>query len=642
MKPSRLLILLAFVLSACNAPTAVPTVMPTQAVPTAVPTETLEPSPTPLPERTLTICLTEEPQTLYLYGSASRSMWNVLDALYDGPIDTAGYGAQPVILERMPSAADGTAGVAAVDVQAGDAVVDADGRVTALSAGLRVFPAGCSSPDCAVTWDGVAPLQMDQVNATYTLKPGLRWSDGQPLKASDSVFSFVIASDPATPVSKAMVDRTASYVALDDLSVRWTGIPGYTEQRFAASYWIPLPEHLLQGKGAASLLGDEDAARRPVGWGPYLIEEWTPGDHITLKKNPLYFRAAEGLPKFEHLVYRFLGSPADSALMALVAGECDVVDRNPGFQPDLEELINTENNGRLKMLIQQGPEWEMLAMGIRPASYDDGYQPGTDRADFFGDARMRRAIAQCIDRQALVKEFFFNRSAVPGATLPPMHPLYQAEIQPLPYDPAAANALFSEVGWVDGDNNPETPRTAAGVAGVVDGTPLRLSLTTTQAPLRQSVSQRIVRMLKDCGVQVSLSYLEPGQLFAPGPQGPLFGRQFDLAEFAWEAGVRPGCALFTSTQTPAEVNLWTGANLTGLNDAAFDAACAASLAQPGSVEAARGAEQAFTDALPAIPLFYQLHIALTRPDLCGLGLDPTARSLLWNLETIDWGATCAP
>jgi ABC-type oligopeptide transport system substrate-binding subunit len=92
---------------------------------------------------------------------------------------------------------------------------------------------------------------------------------------------------------------------------------------------------------------------------------------------------------------------------------------------------------------------------------------------------------------------------------------------------------------------------------------------------------------------------------------------------------------------PAEVNLWTGANLTGLSDPALDAACAAALAQPASAEAVKASEQAFAAALPSVPLYYQLHIALTRPDLCGLALDPTGRSLLWNLEQIDWGKACA-
>jgi peptide/nickel transport system substrate-binding protein len=639
MKIPRILILLALALSACSAPTAVP-VAETLAAPAVTATPTDIPSPTPIPERTLTVCLTEEPQTLYLYGSASRSMWNVLEALYDGPFDTVGYTAQAVILEKVPAVADGDAAISAVEVRAGDGVVDADGRFSALAAGTRVFPAGCTSADCALVWDGAAALQMDQVSAAYKLKAGLQWSDGAPLTAADSVFSFRIAADPATPASRALIDRTASYEVLDDLTLRWTGVPGYTEQRFAATYWVPLPEHALKGKSAGDLLSDESAARSPLGWGPYVLEEWTAGDHITLMKNPLYARSAEGLPKFDHLVYRFLGNPADSALDALVSGECDVVDRNPGFQPDLESLVNTENNGRLKLLLQQGPEWEMLAFGIRPTSYDDGYQPGADRVDYFGDARTRQAIAQCIDRPALVTEFFFNRTGVPGGTLPPAHPLYQADLQPGAYDPAAASALLEQVGWKDTDGDPATPRISAGVAGVPDGTALQLNLLTTQATLRQLSAQRINKMLTGCGIKVIPQYLDPGTLFAPGPAGALFGRQFDLAEFSWAAGSRPGCVLFTTAQIPTAANLWTGANLTGLSDPALDAACSAALAQPNSMEAARAAEQAFASALPAIPLYYQLSIAITRPDLCGLALDPTARSLLWNLEQVNWGDAC--
>jgi peptide/nickel transport system substrate-binding protein len=174
----------------------------------------------------------------------------------------------------------------------------------------------------------------------------------------------------------------------------------------------------------------------------------------------------------------------------------------------------------------------------------------------------------------------------------------------------------------------------------VDGTPLQLSLLTTQAPLRQLTAQRLNTMLLDCGIQASPQYLDPGTLFVPGPEGPLFGRRFDLAQFSWEAGARPGCALFTGAQVPAEVNLWTGANLTGLNDPALDAACSAALAQPASPDTAKAAEEAFAAALPVVPLYYQLHIAVTRPDLCGLALDPTSRSLLWNLEQVDWGEGC--
>ena len=650
MKFSRILILLAFLLSACSAPVIQQPAVPTNASPTAeqkTPMPAAQPSAvpsaTPIPRRTLVICLSEEPQTLYLYGGSSRSEWNVLESLYDGPFDTRGYAVQPVILESVPSLADGSAVIQAVSVSAGSAVVDASGLLVGLAKGTTVFPSGCTSPDCAVTWDGAAALKMDQLRATFKLKSGIKWSDGQPLTAQDSVFSFSLAADPATPSTKSITDRTASYTASDDQTVVWTGVPGFVEQRYATYFFTPLPRHLLQDKSAAQVLADDGVTRKPMGWGPYIIEDWVSGDHITLKKNPAYFRAAEGLPRFDHLVYRFLGNPADSAKLALVSGECDIVDQNPGFQPELDSLINNQNNGKLKLLILQGPEWEHLDFGIRPASYEDGYDPTKDRADLFGDVRTRQAIASCIDRPALVQQFFSGRSSVPAGYLPPTSPLFQKDLKPIAFDPAAGMKLLDAVGWKQGADG---MRKASGVKGVPDGTPLNMVYTTSDAALRQGVGGQIAANLKACGIQMSQKYMAAGDLYAPGPDGPIFGRKFDLTEFFWEAGARPACTAYMTSQIPSAQNHWIGTNVTGWSDAAYDAACSAALwSRPDQADyAARNtaAEKAYAADLPSIPLFYQIHIAITRPNLCGLDLDPTARSLVWNLESIDFGDACKP
>ena len=65
------------------------------------------PSATPLPPRELNICIGQEPQTLYLYGGSSRAMWSVLEAIYDGPVDTRNYLEAPIILEELPGQANG-------------------------------------------------------------------------------------------------------------------------------------------------------------------------------------------------------------------------------------------------------------------------------------------------------------------------------------------------------------------------------------------------------------------------------------------------------------------------------------------------------------------------------------------------------
>ena len=95
---------------------------------------------------------------------------------------------------------------------------------------------------------------------------------------------------------------------------------------------------------------------------------------------------------------------------------------------------------------------------------------------------------------------------------------------------------------------------------------------------------------------------------------------------------------------PSAANQWIGANVTGFSSPEFDAACTSAYwALPGQPDYAarnQAAERLFADQLPVVPLYYQLKIAISRPDLCGLDLDLTARSLLSNLESLDEGAGC--
>jgi peptide/nickel transport system substrate-binding protein len=346
-------ILLAVVLSGCQ---LVPTPMPAPTMP-PIPTASSEIDATPAVEqRTLTVCLGTEPQSLYIYGTSSEVTWSVLEAVYDGPIDFKTYTPTPVIMEELPTISNGGVVIEPAVVQSGDIVVDKDGDLVALSDGIEVFPSGCGQPECAVSWDDANPVRMDKLRATYKLLPNIKWADGAPLTADDSIYSYELASDPETPVSKRVIERTTSYKALDATSVEWIGIPGYFPLPSETMFWHPLPRHAWSQYSAQDLLNDEISMRHPLGWGPYMIDEWVEGDHITLNKNPNYFRASEGLPKFDKLVYRFLAHPGESNLEALLSGECDVVDRTTGLEEQAQNVRQAEIDNKLKMYYVQGPD----------------------------------------------------------------------------------------------------------------------------------------------------------------------------------------------------------------------------------------------------------------------------------------------
>ncbi len=641
----------AALLAGCRASTPAPRQTPqVSTAPVAATTAAMQPTlpaavtATAAAPRTLVLCLQDEPQSLYLYGSSARSTWDVLEAIYDGPFDTRDYTTQPVILQKIPSLTDGEAAFQPVSVKAGDAVVDADGNLVALKEGTKVLPSGCSDLGCAQSWDGKSELSLDQLVVKFKLLDGLKWSDGSPLTAEDSVFSYQIASDPATPASRYLSDRTAAYQALDTTTVEWRGLPGFFDQQFGSFFWSPLPKHTLGSKSAKDLLTDASTNRSPLGWGPYVLQEWTAGDHITLRKNPNYFRAAEGLPKFDTLVYRFVGETADANLSSLLSGECDALDQNPQFLEMFPSLVQQQTAKKIQLYLGQGPEWEHLDFGIQPASYADGYNPGSgDRPDLFGDPRTRQAFAYCIDRASIVSQLLYDRAAVPNSFLPPNHPLYLKDLPGYAFDPQKGQQLLDEVGWKDTDNNPDTPRVAVGIKGVPEGTPLSVTYLTTQAKLRQAVAEAVSGSLrKSCGIGTTVKSMNPGELFSPGPDGPVFGRSFDLVQFSWQASSQPNCLLYSTAQIPDSSNHWIGANITGYSNPAFDTACAGAYwARAGAADYAQRNQQVqaiFANDLPVIPLYTDLKIAIARPDLCGLTMDVTARSIFWNLEGLNFGS----
>jgi peptide/nickel transport system substrate-binding protein len=643
-----LILFASLTLAACQAktPTSATVSAPTVAQ-TSAPNVTASPAPpaasAPPAARSLIICLGQEPTSLYIYGSAARDMWNVLEAIYDGPIDTRNYVSTPVILEKLPNLPDGTAAIQPVTVQAGDEMVDADGNLASLTSGVKYLPSGCSGADCAVPWDGKSAVQMDQLSATFKLKPGITWSDGQPLTAADSVYSYQLAADPATPTSKKIVDRTASYTAVDDLTVRWTGLPGYIPQQYDANFFLPLPKHAWGSTSAANLLTSDAATRRPLGWGPYVIDEWVAGDHITLSKNPKYFRASEGLPKFDRLVYRFVGEPADSSLSSILAGECDLVDNTALQSVDYQSIFDMRTAKKIQLFTGEGPEWEHLDFGIRPAAYDTEPVPTTARPDFFGDVRVRQAFAYCIDRQKIVGDLLYNLVSVPGSYLPPDHPLNLPDLKPLPFDVDAGKKLLDDAGWKQAGS--DSVRRAVDVANVPAGTPLAVTYLTTQAPLRVAIAGMLKSSLEQCGVQVDVKSLTTDALYAAGPDGPLFGRSFDLAEYAWSTSAQPPCFLYSTAQIPSSGNNWLTGNVTGYSNADYDAACQKAIqARPDQpdqyTQGQQAAERILAQDLPSIPLFFQLKMTAARTDLCGFAMDVTARSALWGIENLDYGPKC--
>jgi peptide/nickel transport system substrate-binding protein len=620
---------------------------PTAAAATQTQAPPPTPTPTTAPPRSLTVCLGQEPPTLFPLNNPSAAARSVLAAVYDGPIDTNSYGYQPVILQRLPSLENGDAQLFTKAVYVGDEVVDADGTPVTLAPGVIVRPAGCRSDTCAVVYDGKTEIELDQMQVTFRLLPGLTWSDEAPLTAADSVYTFDYVSSHLTNATPDyLVERTQTYEAADDVTVQWWGKPGFIDPTYFTNFWMPLPKAQWSLLSTDNLNVAPESSRTPLGWGPYIIQDWVENDHILLTKNPHYFRAAEGLPKFDTLTFRFIPDP-ETAVSDLVSGKCDILDPTTNLDGQVSLLQSMTANHQLQALFATAPVMEQLAFGVRPAAYDNGYNPGYDRPNFFGDVRVRQAVAQCIDRQQVIDTVLFGLSTVPASFVPADYSFSNPDLKTYSYDVEAANALLEQAGWISTGNDASTPRLARNVKDIPNGTPFVVNYITTEASQRIQVATIIAKSLANCGIKVNIQFLDQTSLYGVGPNGPLFGRSFDLAEFAMgSTSIEPPCDWFTSSEIPAAGNRWVGTNVSGYSNPSYDEACNTAqqslVDEPEHEAAYRQAQAIFAEDLPVLPLYWRIKTAATRPQVCNFSLDPTASSALWNIEAFDSGNDCQP
>ncbi len=631
-----LVILFGFLLSGCNMPSQ-PVAATSPTTPPDVVANPVEPEATPQPLRRLTICMGQEPASLFLYADLSLAARNIRQAIYDDPVELVNLPSEPAILEKIPSLSSGELFFDVVSVQPGGGLVDAMGNLVVLSEGVAYFPPGCNDFSCVLQYTGTEMVQMEQQVIRFTLRDKLVWSDGSPIDTNDSIFSYEIAQALAPSARADILPFTTSYSAVDERTIEWRSVPGYRTARYLQPFFAPLPRHAWGQIAPKDLSSAEASAREPIGYGPYLITEWAIGDHITLVKNPNYHRASEGLPVFDELTYRFLASQ-EAALSAFQAGECDILDDTLFLENQTGQLTALQEQGLAVKIQGPAASWGHLDFGI--------VSQNSSVLSLFQAKETRQAAALCVDRQKLAESQGLLYVAVPDSFVPPEFSQVSASIRKYGYVPAAAGALLDAAGWLDADADPKTARTSQAVNGFPDGTALSFSLTVSME--NQALAAVIKEMLAVCGFDAQVEALDAGEFYQPGPGGTVFGRNFQTALFSWVYAQPPSCQLYSSSEIPGYypqfLKGWAGANITGYSNPEYDQACRTAMSAPlGSSESMAAYTQAqkiFTEDLPAFPLFARYTVMVTTPEICGLEIDPGAESSLWNLEMVH--DECAP
>lgn len=247
---------------------------------------------------------------------------------------------------------------------------------------------------------------------------------------------------------------------------------------------------------------------------------------------------------------------------------------------------------------------------------------------------VRKAIAHCIDRDALIASVYPYVEDDVKPTLrmdvgvPKDHWSWQGPYTDYAYDPALANQMLDEAGFADEDG---------------DGTRFTLSLTTTNAQFRATWSAVVEQNLAQCGI-VLIRQLTPASWFFGDTTG-LARRDFEMGAFAWVGQVSPSViTLYSCNQIPTPGNNWEGQNGMGwCNQAASDAAVLAgnSLDQDIRMSAFNTLWTEFANDMVSLPLFQRAEAEAWSLNLEGMRTSgteyATASAAEWSL--VDGGDT---
>ena len=386
-------------------------------------------------------------------------------------------------------------------------------------------------------------VSFDATTWTFHLRPHLLWSDGQPYDARDVDFTWQLWRNPKFGAANTLgldLIRSAE-VSADHLSITFHLTRPFAP--FLADLWVdgfqaPLPAHHFRALAPQAIKKSPENLNPKVVSGPFMMEESVPGDHYTLVRNPRYYRASEGLPYLDKVVFADL----------------------PNLEANLKDLQAGTITSAEFLDVRKVQQYQRLR------DYTLIYPPTTDdfEALFFNfhntvlatHQEVRQAMAMAIDQQALIQQTRHGLGT-PLCTDHPSayHPGYDAA-PPCPvFDLVAANKLLDDNGWVKG---PDGVRAKRG-----QRLEFEYSTSVTYQSYRLDAEPIIQRDFRQIGIKLDIQNYSHETFFGPfltggkasPPAGAVAGR-YDIAEYAnnWTSDPDDSSAFACNQFPPAGSN----------------------------------------------------------------------------------------
>jgi peptide/nickel transport system substrate-binding protein len=270
-------------------------------------------------------------------------------------------------------------------------------------------------PDLAEKWSTSA----DGRTWTFNLRRNAKFSNGDPVKASDAVWSLKRARDTKGPWKWALE-------AVEDIQAK----DDYTVVISLKEPWAPfladislfsnsiMPEKVFKGAK------DEDISNKPVGSGPFMLVDWKKGEELVMKANPHYYE--KGIPRTQELRIRYI--PDDNnRIIALQSGDVDGID-----YPPFSRIAELKNDPKLETQLNPSTAVAHLVLNVREAPLNN--------------VKFRQALSFATDRSAIVKAVCFGHCTPATTFLPMTTPMFNKGSKGNAYDLNKAKQLLKESG----------------------------------------------------------------------------------------------------------------------------------------------------------------------------------------------------
>lgn len=383
-------------------------------------------------------------------------------------------------------------------VMLGLADVDPDGNV---------FPELAAELPTEKNGGVVIDADAGTMTVTWKMRQDVKWVDGTPVTADDALFTFASVQDPDLGAWIPGIDYVDSVEKVDDytFTIYYNGIyPGYLTQ-LGGEQVVIWPAHYCDAtQGFAAW----DCARTPLSNGPYILDEWVAGDHMTFVKNENYF--VKGKPEIDRIVVRVIPDREVRKTM-LVNGDADIdmwsteqMVEDLKDQPNVSVAPSPDNRWVMRIF------FNLAAKGTT--------DPDVTPHPILSDVRVRRAIRMAIDVDTISKEFFLGYAEPVWTEF--FRPPYVCTNIPRPkFDADAAAALLEEAGWKDTDG--DGVRECHGCQNAEEGYKMEMEFIT-YAEYGESLEltqQLIAEMLGKIGIKLNLSVVEGSVLWASTEDG---------------------------------------------------------------------------------------------------------------------------